>query len=846
MQQVCVRWTGLAPARARDLLAMPIPSRVADPQISGASDMDAPSSSRTGGMMSLHAAASAAAPGHLVLYRVGEFYEVLGPDAAIVSRALGIQLTRRRQKDAADIPMCGVPVSTVETTTARLLAAGYKVALSEQATEAGADRPLRRLTPSTSVDAAVLAADRANNLTVAFAEGLAVAFAWIDLSTGEAGTCMAALEGCGPALARIAPSEVLVAQWPDGSDALAVALRGGGVSFSDLNCAELSSEDGQTLLSQAYGPEARAALRGFSPPELRALTLLLDYVRATVGLLPEALLPPRRAPIGGTMEIDAPTLRGLEVLSAASGREGALLSVLDRTVTAPGARLLARQLRAPLTDPVTIHRRLAMVRYLVDTPPLRAGSRDGLSSMPDMLRACGRLSLGKARPRDLAVVRDGLARAREIVSQLNDAPNLPAGLTSVRRELSLADEDSRDGLTGVLRRALVSESPVMMREIGFIAEGYDRQLDSFRAAASAARDAIARLQDRYVRETGIKSLKIRTNNVLGYHLEVPASSTNALGNEFTLRQGLASSTRYSTAELDGMATTHEAAIERVARIEEALFRDLSRAVLSERAPLARIAHAAAALDLVCGLAQAAAEGLWSEPELSNDTTLEFEGGRHPVAERLLEAQGRAFIANDCHVGGSNRIWVLTGPNMAGKSTFLRQAALIALLAQIGSFVPAARARIGVVDKMFSRIGAADDLAAGRSTFMVEMLETSAILNQATERSLVILDEVGRGTGTHDGLSIAQASMEYLHDVVGCRTQFATHFHELAEAAEAMPNAVCMMMDASAGRHDEMFAYRVKPGRSGRSYGLQVAQRAGMPEIVLKRAAELLALHTGPT
>ena len=564
-------------------------------------------------MMSLHATARAAAPGHLVLYRVGEFYEVLGPDAAIVSRTLGIQLTRRRQKDAADIPMCGVPASTFDATTARLLAAGHKVAVSEQATEDGSDRPLRLLTPGTSVDAAVLAADRANNLTVVFAEGEAVAFAWIDLSTGEAGTCMAALEGCGPALARIGPSEVLVAGWPDGSDALAVALRGAGIPFSDLNRPEPSSEDTQALLAQAYGPEARTVLRGFSPPELRALTLLLDYVHTTVGQLPEALLPPRRAPIGGTMEIDAPTLRGLEVLSAASGRGGALLSVLDRTVTPPGARLLARQLRAPLTDPEMIRRRLAMVRYLVGAPPLRAGCREGLSSMPDMLRACGRLSLGKAGPRDLAAVRDGLARARTIVSQLNNAPDMPAGLATARRELGLTDEDSRDGLASMLRRALVSVPPATTRELGFVAEGYDRQLDAHRAEAGAARNAIARLQDRYIQETGIKSLKIRTNNVLGYHLEVPASSTKVLANGFTLRQGLASSTRYSTPELDQLATAHEAAIERAARIEETLFRDLSGAVLAERAALARIAHAAAALDLVCGLSRPRPRGCGLSP-----------------------------------------------------------------------------------------------------------------------------------------------------------------------------------------------------------------------------------------
>jgi DNA mismatch repair protein MutS len=823
---------------------MAIPSRNASLLISSATDMETPPSSRAGGMMALHAAAREAAPGYLVLYRIGEFYEVLGPDATIVSRALGIQLTRRRQKDAADVPMCGVPASTLDTATARLLAAGHKLAISEQATEDGGDRPLRFLTPGTSVDSAVLAAERSNNLTIVSAEADTVAFAWIDLSTGAAETYMAALEGCGPALARIAPSEVLVAEWPDGSDALAVALRGAGALFSDLNRPELPSEAAQSLFALAYGAEARTMLRGFSPPELRALALLLDYVRATVGQLPNALLPPRRAPIGGTMEIDAPTLRGLEVLSAASGRNGALLSVLDRTVSPAGARLLARQLSAPLTDPVTIRRRLAMVRYLVNAPPIRAACREGLSSMPDMLRACGRLSLGKAGPRDLAAVRDGLAQAQAVASQLNDAPDLPGGLATARRELSLADEDTLEGLARTLRTALVGMPPVALRDMEFIAEGYDRQLDACRTEASVAQNAISRLQERYIKETGIKSLKIRTNTVLGYHLEVPASSAKAIGTGFTLRQGLASSTRYSTAELDRLATAHDAAIKETARIEETLFRGLSGAVLSERTGLARVAHAAAALDLVCGLAQAAAEGLWSEPELTEDTTLEIEGGRHPVAERLLEAVGRAFIANDCHVGGSARLWVLTGPNMAGKSTFLRQAALIALMAQIGSFVPATRARIGIVDKMFSRIGAADDLAAGRSTFMVEMLETSAILNQATERSLVILDEVGRGTATHDGLSIAQACMEYLHDVVGCRTLFATHFHELAEAAKVMPNAVCMTMDASAGRHNEMFAYKVKPGQSGRSYGLQVAERAGMPDVVLKRAAELLAQHTG--
>ena len=820
------RGTGRGERSPRKWLPMTTPSIFGNSRVAG-SATEVPGTSAVG-MMGLHAAARAAAPGYVVLYRVGEFYEVLGQDAAIVSRTLGIQLTRRRQKGAADVPMCGIPASSTDVAVARLLAAGHRVAISEQPTEEGGERPLHRLTPGTSVDSAVLAADRSNNLTVALADGIAVAFAWMDLSTGEAGTCMASSDGCGPALARIDPAEVLVARWPDGSDGLAIALRGAAIRFSNLDRPEIDTNAALAVLEDAYGAASRTVLRGFSPPELGALASLLDYIRAIVGGLPEALTPPRRSPVGDTMEIDAPTLRGLEVLTSASGRVGALLSVLDRTVTPPGARLLARQLSAPLTNPGTIRRRLAMIRHLVDAPLLRSDCREGLSGMPDILRACGRLSLGKGFPTDLAAIRDGLKRSQTIATKFGKAVDLPVGLATAWRELDLSGQDGLSELANTLSRALIVVPPPKCKA-GFVADGYDPQLDGCRAQGNAAQERIERLQDRYARDTGINSLKIKTNNVLGYHVEIPTSRAKALGSEFTLRQGLASSTRYSTSELDHLAEARETAVEGAARIEERVFRDLSTAVLSTRLALARVARAAAALDLVCGLAQAAAEGLWSEPELTEGVFLEIEGGRHPVAERLLEAQGRTFVDNDCRIGSAERLWLLTGPNMAGKSTFLRQVALIVLMAQVGSFVPAARAKIGVVDKMFSRVGAGDDLAAGRSTFMVEMLETSAILNQATERSLVILDEVGRGTSTHDGLSIAQACMEHLHDVVGCRTLFATHFHELADAAAGMPNAACMMMEACPGRHDEMFAYKVKPGRSGRSYGLRVAALAGMPE-----------------
>ncbi|TDH60461.1 DNA mismatch repair protein MutS [Dankookia rubra] len=794
-------------------------------------------------MMLAHAAVRATARGHLVLYRVGEFYEVLGEDAPLVSRALGLQLTRRRQKDAPDVPMCGIPAGSAEGMVARLLAAGHKVAISEQPPEPGGARPLRLLTPGTTVDDAVLAAGRPNALAVALAAGQAVGFAFIDLSTGETGTLLASLDGSGPALARIGPAEVLIARWPEGSEALAMAVRSQGAPFADLPADPPDAAATAGALAAAYGERWQETLQGFSPPELAALAALLLHIRSTTGRLPEAPLPPRRAPFGDTMEIDAPTLRGLEVLSSASGPEGALLAVIDRTVTAAGARLLTRQLAAPLTSPETIRRRLAMVRFLVGTPPVRVACRDELSGMPDALRACGRLAMGSGGPRDLAAARDALRQATAAAAVLTGTPDTPAPLAATARELAAAGQGACGDLAAVLTRALVPVLPASAEAGGYVAEGHSRDLDEVRRVVTSLMAEIEALQPRYAAETGVKALRIRANNAIGWHVEVPAGQAAALGSGFVLRQGLASTTRFTTAELDRQASALETARERALHLERAAFEELRRRTLAVRAEMARVCHAAAALDLVCGLAQAAAEYLWSEPELDESTGLDIEDGRHPVAEPLLEAQGRTFEPNGCHLGEGSRLWLLTGPNMAGKSTFLRQVALIVLMAQIGSFVPARRARIGIVDKLFSRIGASDDLAAGRSTFMVEMLETAAILNQATPRSLVILDEVGRGTSTHDGLAIAQAAMEHLHDL-GCRTLFSTHYHELADAAEAMPHAVCMAMEASAGRRGAVFSYRVVPGRAGRSYGLKVAALAGLPAAVLHRAEQLLAQHSG--
>lgn len=793
-------------------------------------------------MMAAYAAAASAAPGHLVLYRVGEFYEVLNADALTVSRALGIQLTRRRQRDAPDVPMCGIPATKSATAIARLLAAGYRLAISEQPVEPGGERPLRRLTPATSVDDDVLSNGRSNNLAVAHAEGETAGLAFMDLSTGEAGTCLSSLTGVAAALARVGPAEILVSRWPEGSEDLAVAVRGSGVPFSDVTRDRLRPDASTALLEEAFGPQWRETLQGFSPLELTALGELLGYVQRTVGRLPDTMLPPRRAVRGDTLEIDAPTLRGLEVFTSASGRDGALVAVLDRTVTPGGARLLARQLAAPLTNPRLIERRLAMVDVMVATPQLRGDCRDELASFPDMLRGCGRLSLRKAGPRDLAVVRNGLRHAAALAAHLSRAADIPDGLALIKRDLRAATEGECGQLLQTLQRALIPHPPATVGELGFIAEGFASRVDAARAEVQHAKDAIKALQARYIADTGVKSLRIKTNSVIGYHVEVPAGSAKALGDGFVLRQGLASTTRFSSAALDEVATRLDEATTKLTRAEEAAFTELANAVMGVRSVLTRIAHAAAALDLVGGLGQAAAEGGWTRPTLADGTSLDIAGGRHPVAERLMEDQGRSFVANDCQMGADTRLWLMTGPNMAGKSTFLRQVAVIVLMAQVGSFVPARSARIGVVDKLFSRIGAADDLAAGRSTFLVEMLETAAILNGATQRSLVILDEVGRGTSTHDGLAIAQACMENLHDAIGCRTLFATHYHELADAAERMDHAACMAMDAAAGRHGDVFTYKVVPGRAGKSYGLKAAALAGLPRAVLERAAELMAAY----
>jgi DNA mismatch repair protein MutS len=539
------------------------------------------------------------------------------------------------------------------------------------------------------------------------------------------------------------------------------------------------------------------------------------------------------------MEIDGATRRNLELAETLTGeRKGSLLATIDRTVTGAGARLLAAQLAAPLTNPAEIDHRLDMVSFFVEHESLRETLRETLKRCPDMERALSRLSLGRGGPRDLASIRDALAEIpalRNLICQ--PALDAPPGLAQAAVELG-----EQSALVDRLTRALAPDLPLNARDGNFIAEGYHAALDETKALRTEGRGALTRLQLRYAEQTGVTNLKISHNNIIGYHIEVPAKQADKLGEGFIHRQTMATTARYTTTELIELAGRITGAADRALAMEQELFEDLVREVTGRAPDIARAAAALAGLDSSSSLAQLASEKRWVRPVVDDSTAFDIKGGRHPVVEAALEAaHGASFVANDCDLADAQRLWLITGPNMAGKSTFLRQNAVMAVLAQMGSFVPAQSAHLGVVDRLFSRVGAADDLARGRSTFMVEMVETAAILNQSGPRALVILDEIGRGTATFDGLSIAWAVVEHLHQVNRCRALFATHYHELTRLAAKLPSLSCHMMKVKEWQGDVVFLHEVGAGAADRSYGIHVARLAGLPAAVVGRAEEVLAI-----
>ena len=787
-------------------------------------------------------------PGCLLFFRMGDFFELFFDDAVAAAQALDIALTKRGRHDGADIPMCGVPVHTAEAYLARLIRAGFKVAICEQiedpaeAKKRGAKGPVRRavvrvVTAGTLTEDGLLDARRHNYLAGLAEAGGEIGLAWLDLSTGAFALAPSSEPALPGDLTRIAPGEILLPERLLTRPALFEMLAEWKPTLTPLPNARFDSGTARRRLEGFYGVGALDGFGNFTRAEIAAAGALVDYVGQTQQGKSPHLEPPRRVVPGSVMQIDAATRRNLELMTAASGeRRGSLLATLDRTSTAAGARLLGERLAAPLTEPAAIDARLDAVGFFLDSPGLRAGVRERLRHCPDIERALTRLNLGRGGPRDLAALRQSLAETAALRDMLGESGlvPLPQMLADARRGLG-----EHGVLVDRLGRALAEELPLFARDGGFIAAGYSDELDEWRRLRDDSRRMIAGLQARYAEMTGIAALKIRHNNVIGYYVEVSANHAGKLGPEFIHRQTMAGAQRYTTAEVAELETKIANAAERALALELRLYDDLVGEVMARRAEIAKAAAALASLDVAAALAERAAEGGWVRPVIEAGTAFEISAGRHPMVEAALAASGSdGFVANDC-VLDEARIWLVTGPNMAGKSTFLRQNALLAILAQMGSYVPARAARIGIVDRLFSRVGAADDLARGRSTFMVEMVETAAILNQAGPSSFVILDEIGRGTATFDGLSIAWATLEHLHTVNRCRTLFATHYHELTALAAKLPALACHTMRVKEWKGEVVFLHEVGAGSADRSYGIHVAKLAGLPKSVTARAEEVL-------
>jgi len=806
---------------------------------------------------------------YLLFYRMGDFYELFFDDAVKAASALDIALTKRGKHLGDDIPMCGVPVHAAEAYLEKLIRKGFRVAVCEQmedpeiARKRGAKSPVRRevirlVTPGTLTEDSLLDSRTPSILAAVGRSAGALALASADISTGDFAVEPVTFETLAQALSRFSPREVLAPDALLADERTASTLKELGPRLTLRPSAYFDSQGAERALKALYGVAALDGLGQFGRAELSAAGALVSYLELTQkGKFP-ALKPLKREGETGRMAIDAATRRNLELTETLGGeRRGSLLSVIDCTVTAAGARTLYQRLAAPLTDPGAIAPRLDAVAYFLKLPDLRARVRAALKSAPDIARAVSRLTLARGGPRDLGAIRDGLSAARALRRELGAAGD-PLG--PARGEIDEIVERLTEGLaaTGPLSERLdsllVAEPPFFARDGGFIAKGAHAALDEVRSLRDESRRVIAQLEARYRQDTGIGSLRIKHNAVLGYFIEVTAGTADRLiaQNRFRHRQTVASAVRFGSDELAELATKISQAGEQALSIEHELFDTLVLKVQAAASPLASIADALAGLDVSSALAQLAERRNYARPVVDGSLVFRISRGRHPVVEAaLLESAGGPFTANGCDLspegesGKTARLWLVTGPNMAGKSTFLRQNALIAILAQMGSFVPAETAHIGIVDRLFSRVGAADDLARGRSTFMVEMVETAAILNQAGPRSLVILDEIGRGTATFDGLAIAWAVVEHLNAVNTSRALFATHYHELVALCERLGNVACATMRVKEWKDTVVFLHEVAPGAADRSYGIQVAKLAGLPKAVIERSRDVLrALEDG--
>ncbi len=864
------------PVKRQSAPATPAPAKAA------VAPVVAPPAADASPVMAQYLEIKAANPGSLLWYRMGDFYELFFADAVTASAALSIVLTKRGKHLGEDIPMCGVPIHRADEYLQRLIRLGYRVAVAEQledpaeARKRGGKSIVRRdvvrlVTPGTLTEDTLLDAKARNYLTALYkAPGSAavalidaaatVALASLDISTGEFEVGEVSGADLPGELVRLGPSEVILADALLADDALKRLIEHAGAAATPVPAATFDSLAGESRLKEQLKVAELGAFGRFSRPELAAIGGLLKYVELTqMGSRP-VLRPPRRSGSHAALMIDASSRASLELVRSTAGdKQGSLLAAIDRTVTGPGARELAGRLASPLRDPRQIDKRLDAVGFLVDQDTLRGDVRAALRSAPDIARAVSRLAFARGSPRDLAAVRDGLliaGRCGRLLAAEGEGMGLPEELGRIAGQLRAAG----NALHAKLHAALVEDPPQLRRDGGFVREAYSSDLDEARRLKEDSRGVMAGLETEYIASTGVKSLKVRHNNILGFYIEVTQANAKPLlegaqAKAFRHKQTMANAVRFTTPELVETEGRIASATERALSLEQEIFSELAAAVNHEEQGLGEVAAALAELDATAGLAELARSEAYTRPRVDESLAFEIRGGRHPVVEQALKAaRAGPFIENDCVLGRAliapaapveetpeGRLWLVTGPNMAGKSTFLRQNALIAVLAQMGSYVPARSAVIGAVDRLFSRVGASDDLARGRSTFMVEMVETAAILNQAGERSLVILDEIGRGTATFDGLSIAWAAVEFLHDCTRARVLFATHYHELTALARRLDGVANVTIDVREWHDEIVFLHKVKPGAADRSYGIQVAKLAGLPQSVVGRAREVLVI-----
>lgn len=780
-------------------------------------------------------------PETLLFFRMGDFYELFFDDAVIAAKDLDIALTKRGKQENQDIPMCGVPVHTYETYLARLIQKGHRVAVCEQmedpeeAKKRGAKGPLKRdvvriVTPGTLTEESLLSA-RQNNFLVALSpshkDNLAIAS--LDLSTGTFLVETTKLSLISASLARLQPAEILLPEKLLQDPQLFEAFTPYKRLLCPLPLARFDAENAIRKLMETYQVKTLDSFGHFCELEQMALGAALDYVKLCHKSAVQLLVPPRKQESHQFMMIDASTQRSLELLVTLSGkRDGSLLQAIDRCETAAGSRRLTMNLMAPLTDTALIKKRLDSIEIFVHNATLRDQLRLLLRATPDMERALNRICLGRCSPRDLGVMRDGLTQSAQIRTHLDQYQGY----------LPIQQLGHFDVLCDRLQRALNEQLPPHTRDGGFIAPGYHEVLDGYRSLCTDSQSTLMQLQAEYAAQTGITTLKIKHNNILGYHIEIGAVHASKIPPTFIHRQTMASHMRYTTPELAEWEKKIESANQQALNLELDLFQDLVKDIVLQANDLMTCCHALSAIDVASALGELACEQHYTRPTVDDTFGFDIQGGRHPVVEQMLN-NTNSFVKNSCQMTEQSRIILLTGPNMAGKSTYLRQNALIAILAQMGSFVPADSAHIGIVDRVFSRVGAADDLAAGRSTFMVEMIETATILNQATQRSFVILDEIGRGTATYDGLSIAWAVTEALAQKNLCRTIFATHYHELTQLSQTLPMLTNATVAIKEWDGKVIFLHQVIPGCADRSYGIHVAALAGMPVSVTNRAQEIL-------